>query len=146
MIDLSLFSTGTAQPFAQEDEESLEEPNVAQHRQEKLSGRQTRSFIVAVHEVVDEGHDEERGEDWQHPNSGPEMNLSKAELLSQTETKQGDESDNTVIQSSKNHHLFMRMRFRVNTMFPKSDIFPAPEPIDDAEDSNEKVENITPDL
>ena len=96
VLNLSLLSTGTAQPSAQEDEESQEEPNVAQHWQEKLSGRQNWSMVG---KVVDKGHDEERGEDRQHPNSGPELNLSKAKLLSQTETKHGDGSDNAVSQS-----------------------------------------------
>ena len=82
MIDLSLLSTGTAEPSAEEGDEREEEPKVAKKSQKKLSG------IQSV--VVDDGHDEERSEDGELPHSRPEMNLSKAELLSQTESSQGD--------------------------------------------------------
>ena len=71
MIDLSLLSTGTAQPSTQEDEESEEEPNVAQDRQEKLSSRQTQSVDVIVLVVIEKDHDEERGVDRKHPNIDP---------------------------------------------------------------------------
>ena len=88
IIVLRLLSTVTDdEPSAQEDEESEKEPNVAHNSQKELRDVQARSIVVFI---VDKGHDEERGENWEHPDSGPEMNISKAELLSQTESSQGD--------------------------------------------------------
>ena len=80
IVHPSLLPTVTAEePSAEEDRESQEEPDVAHDSQEKLCGRHARSVAGRV---VFHGHDEESGDDREHPNSGPEMNLSKAELLS----------------------------------------------------------------
>ena len=90
---LGLQFAGTAEPSAQEGDESDQEPDVAKESQRKLSGVQD---YVAV--AVDD-HDEERGEEREHPNSGPEMKLFSSEPLANAETNQRDQSDSAVGQS-----------------------------------------------
>ena len=53
-------------------------------------------IAISVAEAEDHGQDEENGEDWEHPNSGPELSLLSSKLLSQTEPSQGDQGDSTV--------------------------------------------------
>ena len=97
IIALRLVSTVTGDELsAEEDEETQKVPNVAHKRQEELRSVQTGSEVVVI---VDKGHDEERSENWEHPHSGPEMNHSKAKLLSQTEPNQGDHSHKAVCRS-----------------------------------------------
>ena len=54
------------------------------------------NITVSVAEAEDHGQDEENGEDWEHPNSGPKLSLLFSKLLSQTEPNQGDQGDSAV--------------------------------------------------
>ena len=53
-------------------------------------------IAISVAEADDHGQDEENSEDWEHPNSGPELSLLPSKLLSQTEPNEGDQGDNAV--------------------------------------------------
>ena len=95
-----LLLTVTAELPAEEEEQGGEEPGVAQESRGELDGEGNQliaatmpSFAV---EAEDDGHDEERSEDGEHPNSGPELSLFSSKLLSQTETNQGDQSDSAI--------------------------------------------------
>ena len=87
----------TAELPAEDDGQRDDEPGVAQesHGQLEREGNVT----VSSAEAEDHGEDEENGEDWEHPNSGPKLSLFSTKLLSQTETNQGDQSDSAVGQS-----------------------------------------------
>ena len=97
-----LLLTVTAELPAEEEEQGGEEPGVAQESHSELDEKANQLIATmpsAAVEAEDDGHDEERSEDGEHPNSGPELSLFSSKLLSQTETNQGDQSDSAVGQS-----------------------------------------------
>ena len=93
----SLLSTETAELPAEENGQRDGEPGVAQEGHGELDRK--GNITVSVAETEDHGEGEEKGEDWEHPNSGPELSFFTTKLLSQTEPKQWDRSNRAVGQS-----------------------------------------------
>ena len=92
----ALLLTVAAELPAEEDDEGGEEPDVPKESHTKLDRK--GNIAVSVQAEV-RGHDEERGDDWEHPNSGPELSLFSSEPLAQAEPNQGDHSHSAVSQS-----------------------------------------------
>ena len=78
-----LLFTVTAVLPAEEDDEGDEEPEVTQESHGKLDRIDNRAVSV---ETEDHGHDEERGQEREHPHSGPELSFVFSKLPSQAET------------------------------------------------------------
>ena len=92
----ALLLTVTAVLPAEEDGQGGEEPDVTQESHGELDRVDNITQYV---DAGDHGHDEERGEDREHPHSGPELSFFSPKLLPQTETNQGDQGDGAVGQS-----------------------------------------------
>ena len=81
---------------AEEDDQGGQEPDVTQESHGELDNIDNRTISV---DAEDDGHDEERCEDWQHPHSEPELSFFSSKLLPQKEPNQGDHSHSAVGQS-----------------------------------------------